>query len=105
MYRLLIKVFNSDVTHFVLKAAGVAWGKLSSRKDNNLLVIYGIRSSLLELLHGRPDKALANHFRDPGSILNTGCSESELDREIFAPVPEAALNGCELHVKPHFNFF
>ena len=57
----------------------------------------------MERLYGRADKALANHFGGPGSIPSTGCSESELDREIFAPVPEAALNGCELHVKPLFN--
>ena len=49
---------------------------------------------------GRADKALANHFGGPGSIPSTGCSESELDREIFAPVSDVALNGCELH----FNF-
>ena len=59
----------------------------------------------MERLHGRADKALANHFGGPGSIPSTGCSESELGREIFAPVPDVALNGCELHVKPHFKFF
>ena len=47
--------------------------------------------------------------RDFILIPSTGCSQSEPDREIFAPVPEApvpeaALNGCVLHVKPHFNF-
>ena len=59
---------------------------------------------LSERLHGRADKALANHFGGPGSILSTSCSESEPGCEIFAPVPEAALNGCELHVKTDFNF-
>ena len=60
----------------------------------------------MERLHDRADKALANHFRrpTPGSIPSTGCNESEPDYEIFAPVPEAALNDCELHVKPYFNF-
>ena len=24
--------------------------------------------------------------------------------QIFAPMPDVALNGCELHAKPHFNF-
>ena len=41
----------------------------------------------------------------PGSIPSAGCSEMEPDCEIFAPVPDAALNGCELHVKTDFNFF
>jgi hypothetical protein len=27
------------------------------------------------------------------------------DIVIFAPVPDASLNGLELHVKPDFNFF
>ena len=45
-----------------------------------------------------------NHFGGPGSILSAGCSESEPGCEIFAPVPDAALNGCILHVKPDFNF-
>ena len=58
----------------------------------------------MECLHGQTVKALANHFGGPGSIptpavvrgMEPGC-------EIF--VPDAALNGCELHVKPDFNFF
>ena len=50
------------------------------------------------------NKALANHFGGPGSIPTMHCSESALDREIFAPVPEAGLNGCKLHVKPYVNF-
>ena len=54
--------------------------------------------------HGRTVKALANHFGGPGSIPSAGCSESEPGCEIFAPVPDAALNGCELHVKSDFNF-
>ena len=58
----------------------------------------------MERLHGLADKALANHFGGPGSIPSTGCSENELDQEILTPVPEAALNGCELHVKRYFNF-
>ena len=49
-------------------------------------------------------KALANHFGGPGSISSAGCSESELSCEIFASVPDIALNGCELCVKPDFNF-
>ena len=28
MYLMLIKVFNSDVRHFALKAVTVAWGEL-----------------------------------------------------------------------------
>ena len=54
----------------------------------------------MERLHGRADKALANHFGGPGSIPSTGCSESELDQEIFAPVSDAALNVGKLHAKP-----
>ena len=61
-------------------------------------------SNLVERLHGRTVKALANHFGGPGSIPSAGCSEREPGCEIFAPVPDAALNGCELHVKPDFNF-
>ena len=57
-----------------------------------------------ERLHGRTVKALANHFGGPGSIPSAGCSENEPGCEIFAPVPDAALNGCETHVKPYFNF-
>ena len=53
----------------------------------------------MERLHDRADKALANHFGGPGSIPSTGCSESELDREIFAPVPDVGLHGCELHAR------
>ena len=30
--------------------------------------------------------------------------KSETGRELFAPVPDAALNDCEPYVKPHFNF-
>ena len=46
----------------------------------------------MERLQGRADKALANHFGGPGSIPSTGCysSESELNRKIFAPVPDVA---------------
>ena len=58
----------------------------------------------MERLHGPAVKALANHFGGPGSIPSTGCSESEPGCEIFAPVPDAALNCCDLHVKPDFNF-
>ena len=53
-------------------------------------------------------RRLANHFggsRIKFPVLavvweGTSC-------EIFAPVPDrpdAALNGCELHIKPDFNF-
>ena len=38
------------------------------------------------------------------SIPSTNCRESEPGSEIFAPVPDVALNGCELSVKPDFNF-
>ena len=60
----------------------------------------------MERLHGRTVKALVNYFGGPGSIPSMGCRESELGCEIFAPVPDAALNGCELHVNcmPDFNF-
>ena len=58
----------------------------------------------MERLHGRADNALANHLGGPGSIPSTGCRESEPGCEMFAPVPEAALNGCELHAKPNCNF-
>ena len=54
----------------------------------------------MEFLHGRTVKALVNHFGGPGSISSTGCCEREPGCEIFACVPDAALNGCELHVKP-----
>ena len=38
-------------------------------------------------------------------IPSAGCSErGEPGCEIFAPVPDASFNGCELHVKPDFNF-
>ena len=60
--------------------------------------------SAMESLHGRMVKALVNHFGGPGSIPSAGCSEREPGCEIFAPVPDAALNGCKLHVKPDFNF-
>ena len=55
-----------------------------------------------ERLHGQTVKALANHFGGPkGSIPRMGCRERETVLcEIFAPVPDAALNDCELHVKP-----
>ena len=74
----------------------------NTRKD--YIVQCEFRHFIADVLNGRTVKALANHFGGPGSIPSTGCSESELDREIFAPVPEAALNVCELHVKPYFNF-
>ena len=48
------------------------------------------------ILHGRTVKALANHFGGPGSIPSARCNEREPGCEIFAPVPDAALNGCEL---------
>ena len=32
-----------------------------------------------------------------------GCSEREPVCQIFALVPDIALNGCKLHVKPDFN--
>jgi len=31
MYRMLVKVFNVDTSHFVLKAALVAWGMLKAK--------------------------------------------------------------------------
>ena len=67
-------------------------------------ILYAQEAYSMERLHGRADKALANHFGGPGSIPSAGCSEREPGCEILAPVIDAALNGCELHVKPDFNF-
>ena len=55
-------------------------------------------------LHGRTAKALANHFGGPGSTPRAGCNEREPGCEIFAPERDDALNGCELHITPSFNF-
>ena len=59
----------------------------------------------MERLHGRTVKALASHFGGPGSISSAGCIEREPGCVMFAPVPDAALNGCKLQVKPEFNYF
>ena len=65
---------------------------------------FRVNNRIIEGLHGRTVKALANHFGGPCSIPSAGCSAKEPGCEIFAPVPGAALNDCKLHVKPDFNF-
>ena len=79
--------------------------KLTGKFNNCSQLSTHLTMSLVsERLHGRAVKTLVNHFGGPASIPSTGSSESKLDGEIFALVPDVALNGCELHVKPHFNF-
>ena len=40
-----------------------------------------------------------DHFGGSGSIPRSGCGEREPGCEKNTPVPDAALNGCKLHVK------
>ena len=49
----------------------------------------------------------SGYFGGSGSIPSTGYRRVNQAVKYFAPtfLPDAALNGCKLHVKPDFNFF